>query len=187
MNDSQIRQLIQQEVHKLQQANKFNAQPIPRHTHNGSDSPPVNQSDIVPGLSIEGSITFAQQTTYKIGITFNPSVVLIHGNVIGPSGERFIITGNARIGNSFYLQPSNSVSVVTGGPQQTVIQSNTYFGADSGGALHTLVDEGHIINVFYSGTVFFRATITKYSNRALYVQVDTLVSGWEANISWTIT
>lgn len=193
MNEQQIKQLIQQEIHKNQQAQRFNLNSIPRHTHNGVDSPPVNQGDIKPGLRAEGSITFARQTVYKIGVNFNPTALWVHGNVTGPLGEKFMIVGNAQIGPSFYLQPSNSNSVVTGGPQQKLIQSNTYFGLDSGGGVHTLVDEGHIVNVFYGGNVLVRATVGDasqnhiYDNKSISIYVDTLTTGWAINISWTVT
>lgn len=189
MSDAYIRSIVQQEIAKNNQRNKFNLTTTPQHGHTGKgqDAPRLNQSDIIPGLRCEGSIAMAQATIYKIGITFNPSAIWIHGNVTGASGERFIIVGNAQLGPSFYLQPGNSTSVVTGGPKQTNIQSTTYFGVDSGGAIHTLVDETHIVDVFYAATIHARATIISYDNTAIYVQVNNLSSGWTINLSWTVT
>lgn len=164
-----------------------------RHTGKGQDAAQINQNDIIPGLRAEGSIVMEQETIYKIGINFNPSAIWVHGNVTGPSGEKFLIVGNAQLGASFYLQPSNSTSVITGGPQQKVIQSTSYFGVDSGGVSHTLVDEGHIVDVFYGGTIKVRATVgdvnqTKiYDNKNIYIFVNTLLSGWTINLSWTVT
>lgn len=43
MNDSQIRQLIQSEIHKTSQSNRFNVQNQGRHIHNDLDSPYVFQ------------------------------------------------------------------------------------------------------------------------------------------------
>lgn len=195
MDDSDILELIQSEVHKAQQAGKFNLTTPPnhRHTGRGQDAPRINQADIIPGQRAEGSITMEQETVYKIGVIFNPSAIWVHGNVTGPNGEKFLIVGNAQIGSSFYLQPSNSVSVITGGPQQNIIQSTSYFGVDSGGSFHTLVDEGHIVDIFYGGVLHVRATVgnvnqTKiYDSNNIYVFVNTLVSGWTINLSWTVT
>lgn len=194
LTEQQVRQMIQQEMAKSNQAGVFSMSPISSHTHTGKgqDGPQINQNDILPGLRTEGSIKMIRQTTYLIGINFNPTAIWIHGNVVGASGEKFMVVGNAQLGQSFYLQPSNSNSVVTGGPLQKVIQSNTYFGGTSGagGVLHTLVDEGHIINVSGYPTkndIYVRATITGFDNKGIYISVDTLSSGWEINISWTVT
>lgn len=189
MNEQQIRALVQQEIAKNNQMNRFNLTTTPNHAHTGQgqDGPRINQSDVVPGLRCEGSIVMAHQTVYKIGITFNPSAIWVHGNVTGPSGARFMVVGNAQLGPSYYLQPNNATSVITGGPQQKVIQSTTYFGLDSGGAAHTLVDETHIVDVFFSATIFARATVTSYDNRSVTITVDNLVAGWQMNLSWTVT
>lgn len=163
--------------------------PNNNHAHTGLDAPQISQNNIMPGNSVEGSITFAHQKVYKIGVNFNPTSVLVHGNVLGThSSERFIIVGNAQLGPSFYLQPGTNTSVFPGGPPQNIIQSNTYFGTDVAGVVHTLVDEGHIVNVEYPlGNVFVRATITGYDNKNVILNVDTLTSGWVINLSFTIT
>lgn len=187
LNEQQIRSLVQDEIRKTNGANRFQLSSIPRHIHNGTDSPKITQSNVLLGFRAEGRITFAQQTQYRIGITFNPTAIYLQGNVIGNAGERFIIVGNAQLGASFYMQPGTTTSVITGGPVQSLIQSTTYFGVDSGGAFHTVADEGHIVDVEYPlATVHARATITKFDSTAVYVQVDTLAAGWTMNLSWTI-
>lgn len=192
MNDNSIRQLIQQEIYKARQMGSFNLQNVNRHEHNRISSNPINQSNIIPGLKAEGSIKFAQQTTYTIGLTFNPSAIFVQGNVIGTGGAKFFVTGNAQFGPSYYMQPESNTSVVIGGPQQNILQSTAYFGLDSASSPHALVGEGHIVDV--SGfpnppgtAIYARATITKYSSNAIYVNIDNLASGWEMNLSFTVT
>lgn len=190
MNESQIRNLIRQEMASANSGARFaGVTPNNNHAHTGLDSPQISQNNILPGNSVEGSITFAQaQTTYKIGINFNPTSVLVHGNATGPSGAKFMIVGNAQLGPSLYLQPGTTTSVRPGGPPQNIIQSNTYFGLDSGAGVHTLVDEGHIANVeFPKGTIFARATITGYDSKNILLYTDVLLSGWQFNLSLTIT
>ncbi len=187
MISQEIQDYVKQQIQSAASNTRFQLSGVTRHIHNGTDSPKITQSNILPGFRTEGSITFAQKTVYKIGITFNPTAIWVHGNVIGNAGERFIVTGNAQLGPSFYLQPSTSTSVLTGGPIQNIIQSTTYYGIDSGGAVHTLVDEGHIVDVFYSATIHARATVIGYDNTAVYVQVDNLDASWVMNLSWTIT
>lgn len=186
MNDSQIKQLIQQEIHKNAQASRFNLVDVQQHDHGGIGSRPINQSNIMPGNSTAGSVSFAQATTYNIGTNFNPSTVLMHGNVTGSSGQRFFTIGNAKFGPSFYLQPATATSVAPGGTAETIIQCSSYYGND-GGTIHTLASEEHVVDIFYSGTLFARATITGYSKSGIIVIVDTLASGWEINLSFTIS
>lgn len=193
MTEGQIRQLIQQELAKDKQRNSFNMTTTPshRHTGKGQDGPQILSSDILPGQRAEGSILMSTQTTYKIGLTFNPTAVWIHGNVTGPSGAKFFVTGNAQLGPSFYLQPGSATSVVTGGPKQSIIQSTTYFGVDLSGGFHTLVDEGHIVDIFYSNTLFVRGTITEFGSNYLTISftggTNVLTTGWAVNLSWTVT
>lgn len=187
-NDSQIRAIVQQEVARIQQSQRFNLTNTSRHQHTTTDIAPISANDITPGNSVTGSITFAQQTTYNIGVNFNPSTVVVNGNVIGPSNQRFLTVGTAKFGPSLYLQPNTSTSVKAGGVPETIIQCCSYFGAESsGGAMHTLVDEGHIVDIEYSGTIFARATITGYSNQGIILVVDDLVSGWSMNLNLTIS
>lgn len=189
MNDSQIRQLIRSEIYRSRQVGSFNLQSVNRHEHNGVSSNPINQSDIVPGLKVEGRVSFAQQTTYTIGLNFNPSSVAIQGIVTGSSlpQEKFIIVANAQFGPSYYMQPQSITSTVIGGPQQSIIQSSTYWGTDSGGGTHLVADEGHICDVEYGGSIHARATIISYNSSALMVTVDNLDSGWEITLSFTVT
>lgn len=187
LTESQVRSIVRQEMMSASSGARFaGVTPNNNHAHTGLDAPQISQNNILPGNSVEGSIAFAQQTTYKIGINFNPTAVWVHGNVVGNLGERFMVTGNAQLGPSLYLQPGSTTSVRPGGPPQDIIQSTTYFGVDSGGAFHTLVDEGHIVDIFYS-TVRARATIIGYDSKNIIIQVDTLASGWTINLSLTIT
>jgi hypothetical protein len=187
MIPQEIQDYVKQQIQTAAADTRFQLAGVTRHVHNGTDSPKITQSNVLPGFSSEGSIEFAQTTTYKIGITFNPTTVQVHGNVIGASGEKFLIVGNAKLGPSSYMQPGTTTSVIAGPHVEKIIQSTSYFGADSAGTLHTLVDEGHIVDVFYAATVHARATIVNYDSNAVYVQVDTLASGWTINLSWTIS
>lgn len=184
---SEIQQIIQQEMAKNSQKNRFNLNTNPRHQHTKNDVAPISQNDITPGNSTTGTITFAQATTYNIGVNFNPTTVLVHGNVTGASGEKFMTVGSAQFGPSFYLQPGTSTSVVIGGQPETIIQSSTYFGTD-GTFFHTVAGEEHIVDVEYPlGTIHARATIIGYSNKGVIVQVNTLSSGWTMNLNFTIS
>lgn len=188
-DQAQVQRMIQQEIMKSNQMAKFNLNTTPshRHTGKGGDAPNISQTDIIPGLKAEGRISFAQTTTYKVGLTFNPQAIYIQGNVTGALGEKFIVVANAQFGPSYYMQPQSTTSTVIGGPQQKILQSSTYFGIDSGGTAHTVADEGHIVDVEYPlNTIHARVTITGYDATGIYVQVTTLASGWEITLSFTV-
>lgn len=180
-----VRQMIQQEMMKSSQADRFNMTNIKRHQHK-NDTFSINQNDITPGNSTTGTITLAQVTTYNIGVNFNPTTLDIQGNVTGASGEKFLVVGVAQFGPGFYLQPGTSTSVIIGGQPETIIQSCCYIGGIGGGALHTVADQGHIVDVEYGG-VHARATVTGYSNKGIIVQVNNLDSGWAMNLNFTIS
>lgn len=183
--------MIRQEISKSQQSSRFNLNVNPNVRHTGIDSPPINQNSITGGIRVTGGVTFETETTYKINISFNPTAVWMHGNVTGPRGERFIIVGNAQLGTSYYLQPESATSVKIGGLKETIIQSNTYFGSDSLGGLHTLEDDGHIFNIFYLGSLLVRGTITDYNSSSITISftggTNLLTPGWTVNASLTIT
>lgn len=191
MDEQKIRNIVRQEIQASASSGRFGLNLTPSHYHTGvgGDGPQLNQNSILAGSRLEGSITFAQQTTYKIATNFNPAAVWVHGNVIGAiSGEKFMTVGNAQLGgSSYYLQPASNVSVQVGGPPQDIIQSCTYFGMDFGNAPHTLVSEGHIVDIFYGGVIKARATISSFNKDAIYFTVSTLVTGWTINLSFTIT
>lgn len=182
---AQVQSMIRQEMAKSSQASRFNLTDIQRHQHSKNDVAPVNQNDIAPGNSTTGTVTFAQATTYNIGVNFNPTRVDVQGNVTGALGEKFLVVGVAKFGPSFYLQPGTTTSVVIGGQPESIVQSCCYIGG-TGGALHTVADQGHIVDVEYSG-IHARATIQSYSSRGIIVKVDNLDSGWAMNLNWTIS
>lgn len=158
-------------------ANRFNVNSIPFHTHNGVDSPAINQSNIQPGIRASGSITFAQSTDYHLGLTFNPTSILFYGAAIyNPGGItiRAQCIGNAQLGPSFYFQPNDSTSVVPGQNLQNIIQSSSMMLVDSTNpdvpVVRVIVDEGHLVDVEYSG-IMARATVVAFDSNGVTIRV----------------
>lgn len=201
MNEQQIRSIVQQEIAKSRSDARFGLNPIQRHIHNGIDSPQISQNNVLPSVSVSGAITFASETTYTLNLNsaFTPSRIIAYGNVVGSGSERYFFFGSANLTPSFYFQPLDNTSVQQGTIQQPAVfdttlgvtsplQSCTYFGAEGAtGALHTLAGEGHIVNVFYSATVFARATVTTFSKSKIEIVVSDLSSGWSINANYVIT
>lgn len=187
-DQSQVHLMIQQAMAKNSQSQRFNLSNANRHQHNRTDGAPISANDITAGNSTTGTVTLETITTYNIGVNFNPTRLDIQGNVTGASGEKFLVVGIAQFGPSFYLQPGTSTSVVIGGQPETIVQSSSYIGgiAGTGGALHTVADQEHIVDVEYSG-IHARATVIGYSNKGIIIQVNNLDSGWAMNLNFTIS
>lgn len=204
-DEQKIRQIVRDEMTRGNNTSRFGIDTIAHHTHDGVSSLKIKQSNIIPGGSISGSITFARATTYTINLnsTFTPSNIFCTGNISNGTAK-YMFVGSAQLGPSFYLQdPTGSLSdnyVVTGGIQYPFtdpnhptyggnipMQSCTYFGAESaGGLLHTLVGNFHIINVAIP-SILARATVTDFSKTSITLVVETLSSGYTINANFVIT
>ncbi len=194
MNEQQIRQIVQQEMRKYNSTARFSQNPLQRHLHNGLDSPQINNDNVIKNIPVSGSITMSQETTYTIGLANTPSTatqVFFNGIVVHNGGGGIDIRahciGTANFAPSFYLQPGTSTTVNAGGTQQEIIQSSSMLLIDqTGPTFRALVDEGHIVDVEYSG-VKARATVVSYSKNSIVVDVETLASGYSIVGNWVIT
>lgn len=183
MDEQKIREIIRDEYNKIQGLDQFSSFQTSSHNHNGTDSPKINQSNIVPSVRASGSITFSQSTLYQLALTFNPTSVWFYGIAVNNSGSsptiRAHCVGNAQLGPSYYFQPDTTTSVKIGGPIQNIIQSSTSFLVDSSvnpPVVRALVDEGNLVDVEYP-TIVARATITAFTSESITVTV-TVASGW---------
>lgn len=203
MDENKVRQLIREEMSRSNSGNRFAVNNIPFHTHNGVDSPKIQEDSLIQSVSVSGNITFSASDEYTIYLnsSFTPSSILAYGNIVGATAERYMSIGSASLVPSFYLQPDSTRTVVTGGPQYPFVdpnlatpttvplQSSVYLGAESavtGNTMHTLSSEGHIVNVFYGGTILARATVTEFTRSFIKFQT-TIASGWDMNINYVIT
>ena len=203
LDENRIRQIVQEEIRRSDSAGRFGFKNIPHHTHNGVDSLRIQENNLIQSVSVSGNITFAASDEYTIYLnsSFTPSSIVAYGNVIGATAERYMTIGTASLVPSFYLQPDTTRSVVTGDIQYPFVdpnlspatavplQSSCYIGAESastGNDMHTLSSEGHIVNVFYGGTIHARATVTSFTRDYIKFQT-TIESGWDMNVNYVIT
>jgi len=123
---------------------EFSSFEIPKHTHNGKDSPRINQVDIEPGYGASGSMTFATSgRRYKIKLPSAPTHVYFYGvTTNGEGGNRILNIGTAFLGKSFYLQPDD-VETVIPGPYFNVTQCCT--SANILGLTGVRVHDGHLV------------------------------------------
>lgn len=196
MDEQRIRKIVQDELRRSQGAGRFGINQIPFHTHDGTNSQQIKAENIIPSTSVTGSITFAQATTYRIGLnaSFTPRNIQTYGIVTGTDGGvvRVITIGSAQLTPTFYLQPNDDTSVVTGNLQFPFngkpAQSSCYLSVERGGTsdFYAQVSEDHIVSVAYSG-VKARATVMGYSRNEVFIDVPFLESGWEIILNFVIT
>ncbi len=203
MDEQKIRRIVQEELRRSAGDGRFGLRSVPKHAHTGNDGTPrIQATDILPSVSVSGSITFAAEAIYTIKLNglLTPRSVVAYGNVIGSGTERYAFVGSAQLGPSFYLQPETTRSVVPGGPQYPFIdpnfpeygnnipmQSSSYYGSETNtGARHTLAGNGHIIDIQYSG-IHARATVIDFGRDSITVAVSDLDAGWEINANFVVT
>lgn len=206
MNETQIRALVRQEIRNSVSTGRFSQNAIQRHIHNGIDSPQLTADNIIPGVSVAGTISMQQEAVYTLNLNglFTPTSIVVSGVVVDDPDTptiRAFFYGNAQLGPSFYFQPLTNTSVQTGTlqfprgtpefpnenvPVQHSVYTSTKSDAVAGGIFHALADEGHIVDVEYSG-IHARATVTNFSRTAVEITVSDLDSGWAIIGNWVIT
>lgn len=85
MTEQQLRTIIRQEIKANDSSSRFGFNQIPRHVHNGIDSPAVNNNNVVKNVPVVGSVTMARTTRYIIGLANTPATattVSFNGSVV---------------------------------------------------------------------------------------------------------
>jgi hypothetical protein len=88
LDENKIRQIVQQELQRSNNASRFSVNSIPQHTHDGINSPKIKAENIIPAVSVSGNITFAREDTYTIYLnsSFTPSRIQLYGLAYSVTG-----------------------------------------------------------------------------------------------------
>lgn len=213
MDESRIRQIVQDEMRRNESAGRFGVKNIPYHTHNGVDSQNIKADSVIPAASITGTITIDQATTYTLNLdaSFTPQLVAVDGIMTGTSPvtgatARIHVVGSAFLTPSFYFeenrpdsQPVANTVVDTldlqfpfnGKPAQ---ESSFLWVAKNGSAneAYAGVSRDHIVSVFYgtdpsTSDDIARVTLTQFSKTSITFEVPVLESGWELYLNVNVT
>lgn len=102
LSEQDVQRIVQTELQKYNNGARFNVNATPFHTHNGIDSPKVNEQNIVINTRGLGSITMAQNATdYYLGITFNPTLVTFFGSAVRTTFTFVVSAANASVGATY--------------------------------------------------------------------------------------
>ena len=209
MNEQQIRQIVQQELQRSNNASRFSINSIPQHTHDGINSPKIKAENVIPSVSVIGSISLATEgQTYNLLLnsSFTPQVIICHSIVSNTSGEiyRGAYFGMAQLTPTFYFQPDTTASVLTGNiqypfPTEQLDGSKPTVPAQSSSGLlvsrstdaNTFANqsEDHILSAYVgTGTsnIRARATVVGFSRDSIQIYVPYLTSGWSIDACFII-
>lgn len=190
--------MIRQEMAQDAAASRYRLSPTNQHAHTGTDSPQIQQGDILLSSRANGNITMAtanQTYTFLLSDGFAPSLIFFYGGAYHTGGGgpdiRSSVQGSAQLSNALYFQPSTDSSVQSGGLNGLIVQSSSSFTIDSTAATpvaHLVVGEGHIVDVATptASDIVARATVTAVSATGITVYTDTLAAGWTIQGNWVV-
>ena len=205
-NEQKLRQMMREEIAKANASSRFQYGSIPHHTHNGTDSLQIKDSNIIPSTSVVGTLTVASATTHVINLNaeFTPRSIQVNGIFTGTySGNavRGQFIGNAQLTPTFYLT-DNSTSGDTNVYEQKIqfpfngkpAQQSSFLWTTRNATANFFagVSSDHLVSVFYgldpsTSDDTARVTVTDFSKTSITLDVPVLSSGWTLYLNFTIT
>lgn len=204
MDEKTVRRLIQEELRKHDGRSRFGLQQTQLHAHTGNDgTPQIKAENVIPSVSVTGSVTFAQKTRYTLNLnaSFTPRQIQVYGIIAGAYGgnqTRILTIGTAQLTPTFYFQPQTDTSVVTGDIQYPFqdkpAQSSSYLNVTRGGTSNFFagVSEDHILSVGFpdptsEADIKARVTVVDFSRTAIILDVPYLEAGWEITLNFVVS
>ena len=210
MDEQKIRQIARQEAEKILTTNSYSGAPVvPRHTHDGVNSPKINQINLIPSTEINGTINMTQGTisgsypnqvinwaNYFIPIPSTLNSVSFYGGALNTTASpamHAMIVGQAKLVSGYQYQPGTSNSVVAGTIKEAIIQGSAAFimtngqGGTGAGAFAIIRNSQSYIAFASdaSNNIYAVARVASYDSSQLIVQTA-FASNWSLSGLWTI-
>lgn len=196
MDETKFRE-IAQEVYDQNQAKNQNATfVVPKHVHNGVDSPRISQDNIDAGTYSAINLISSKSETFTIETFPNIDHITLYGVAADGLGRKATINGSAFIGNCFAYgnQGGGSVSYVNmvGGQYSNIIQvcNSAYFDTTTStfDTAHVKVlaagsvgaNVGNLIYVFDGTNIVASMLIVSWTENTITFQT-TLATNWYVN------
>ena len=137
MDENKIREIANQVYQENQAKNQNTTFVVPKHIHNGVDSPRVSQDNIESGTYAVVNLISSTSETFTIETFPNIDHLTIYGIAADGLGRKSIINGVAFIGNCFAYENGSGSYINLKGQYSNIIQScnSAYF--DTTGAFDT--------------------------------------------------
>lgn len=201
MDEQKIRQIVRQELAQRDASSRFALNSIPNHTHNGVDSLPIKEDNIIPATSITGTITIDQATTYTLNLnaSFTPRLVTVDGILTGTydgNAARVHTVGSALLTPTFYFEENRPDGQAVANTTIDTLdlqfpfngrpaQESSALWVTRGGTSNFFANASrdHLVSVYYgtnpsTSDDVARVTLTQFSKTSITLEVPVLVSSW---------
>lgn len=175
--EQQIRQIVQSELSQSKANSQFTVSKVPNHTHNGIDSPRVNEKSLSNGIKYVEFETFTTSGFVTIkGISNFKELRFLGGAalVASPITKKAIINGFALFGTCYTATSS-------GAPQKSnVIQTSNSLYIDTSSLTNSIVNIDTEVFAYVNDSTNDVAimSVTSWDHQSITFQV-TLATGWE--------
>lgn len=175
--EQQIRQIVQSELNQSKTTGQFTVTKIPNHTHNGIDSPRVNEKNLSLGVKYLKDFLITTSGPFIVkGISNFKSFQFI-GVVFGGGTQEGIVNGSAMFGTCY----EEKIATGTTQTKKTFVQACNSILIDTSSIANTTttVSAVYFVDVFNSSNVeVATAQVTNWDSQSITIDVN-LVASWE--------
>lgn len=179
---------------------------IPKHRHDGNDSPHITEGNILPNNTYGGSIPMTQGTigtgniitwaNYIIPMPTGAKEVKFYGGALNTTASPAIhayITGSATLSVGYQFQPGTSNSVRAGNIAQNIFQGSSALimtnGVGGGGSAAISIIRNSSSYIAFasdaSNNIYAIARVFSYTNTQMIVQTA-FAPNWSLQGVWII-
>ena len=210
MND-QIKQYIEQQISQKMlsfnnsQQYQAGAPNITPHTHDGNNSSKIKESDLIPSVVVNGTVTMKQGTitgtapsqvftfaTYTIPTVPNARSVRFYGGALNTTASPAIhayITGECSLVTGYQYQTATSNSIGLGTIPVNFVQGSAAMIVSNGNLAFLRNSQGHVVYCADSSSpenVYALATVVGYTNSQIIIQTA-MQSNWSISGLWVVS
>ena len=193
MEKEEIKQIAKQVFSEMMASSQYKTADTTFHTHNGIDSPRINQENVVNNNKYV-AIAVASSGLVTFNSISNPSALLFYGFAANNAGGgaatlKAMCTGNAQLGVCYSANNSSATTTVTINPssQSSFIQTSCAIYIDTTSLANTRVAASgtgsdpltdRFIYVTDGSTVVAEATVVMWDSQSITVNF-TLAATWQ--------
>lgn len=190
MDEAKIKRIIQQEISRSQKSSPFNIRSVINHDHDGINSLPVNEDNVVLTQKLKTQIISDESEQFTLRNVSNVSRISFHGFVNegdAPSTRKASISGEVIFGKCASFTGSgtnivvNPLSVFGVGDTASFLQASNFTFIDTGSLGNATVGHGPFLAYAASESADVAVlTLDRYENDSLTFTLA-LETNWRIN------
>lgn len=188
MDEQKLKNLIDQQIDSYMKAKQFSVSKIPNHTHNGTDSVQISESNILPSPTFGAFLVENVSETFFLTnlpetltqLTFNGIAANNAADLSLPGTKKALCTGQAIFRNCFGFVGAGSEIPVGVGQSLSLIQTTSSMYIDEATLANTgvAVSGLHILYVIdETDTVVASLSVSSFNRGRLTIESH-VESGW---------